>query len=202
MWKQKLREPLWAGIITVAAGVALAFFPLELLSWVLRAIGLLLLAIEIFRVVDLFRLTARDTVFFTSLISEIAVGLLALILLITPLNALRTLAFTVGIYLAATSALAIYRAYRVGGRGAAFISSTALSIVTAIAGVWLIIYPSTLYNFIGIFLGIALIIKGALLIIEGTTADGAKRKSKGHDKRKNNDRDYYSDDFVDKSHEL
>lgn len=193
MWKQKLREPLWAGIITAAAGVALALFPIDLLSWILRAIGLLLLVLEAFRIIDVFKIKTRDAVFFTTLISEITVALLALILLTAPLDALRTLAVAVGIYLTVTSALAIYRAYRIGGRGAAFIGSTVLSIVTAVAGVWLIIYPASLYSFIGISLGIALIIKGALLIIDGMIADRSVKKD---------NRDYYSDDFVDKSHEL
>ena len=194
MWRQRLREPLFAGLITVLGGLAIALFPLEILSWVLRIVGALLLVLQIFRIVETVRLAVRDGAFVLSLISDGAVALLGFILLVSPLNALQTLATLIGVYLAVTSGIAIYRAARLGGRGAAFIVSTVLSILTAVVGVWLVIYPASLYGFIGIFIGIALIIKGLLLIVEGiVTGDGPK---------KNNGGDYYSDDFVDKSHEL
>jgi len=189
-WKERLREPLVLGIITAVAGVAFIVSPMSVLSWILRIVGALLLLLEIFRISDIVRAIKRDAVFVVALFSEIMITLLALVLLFTPISALRFLSTAIGLYLAVTSAMAIYAVARERVR---FGVGTVISIITAVLGLWLVIYPVSLSDIIGIFIGVALIIKGCILIVEGLPKEREKKK---------NDRDYYSDDFVDKSHEL
>ena len=189
-WKERLREPLVLGIITAVAGVAFIVSPMSVLSWILRIVGALLLLLEIFRISDIVRAIKRDAVFVAALFSEIMITLLASVLLFTPISALRFLSTAIGLYLAVTSAMAIYAVARERVR---FGIGTVISIITAVLGLWLVIYPASLSDIIGIFIGVALIIKGCILIVEGLPKAREKKKS---------DRDYYSDDFVDKSHEL
>ena len=197
MWREKLREPLIAGIATIIAGLVFIIFTEGVLAWTLRIIGALLLIVEVVRLVELWKLSRVGAHVMAAVLSEAMVALLALVLVVAPVGALHALSIGIGIYMAVSAAMSLYRAsqYR-GKRRAGFWVSTAMAILMAIAGIWLVVYPASLYGAAGIFIGVALIVKGISIIIDGALDKGDKEKNEKSS-------DYYSDDdFVDKSHEL
>lgn len=186
----KNQENTVIAIALIAFGLAMIIFPYGALAWILRGIGAVILIFKAIRIVTIIRAYSRGPQFTAILVNEIIAAVLALILLINPSGAVNVITLIIGVYLLITSLIRLWQLSHLPKRGAV-IAAIALDVLTVLAGFWLIFHPASLAELIGIFLGIAILFKGAAMLI-GLLAQPRPRDPKD---------DYITADFKDKSNE-
>ncbi len=180
-------------IITAAAlavfGLALIIAPASIAALILRIIGALVILLEAVRIVALVRYYTRSPEFTAVLLNEILIAVIGLILVINPMATIRVLTRVLGVYLMITSLMRIW-AFSKMPKNTQIWVSIVLDILTVIAGFWLLIQPSALAELIGVFLGVAVLIKAFSILISTLT-------DKSRDPKDN----YITTEFKDKSDE-
>lgn len=161
---KKFFSEKWQKIIKACSfliiGLAFILVPSSALSVTLRIIGGLLLIYEAIEIYEIFKAYRHSTVLSLVLINEVFLVLLALMLLINPLGAVRTLSLIVGIYFLVFGSVGLYRSI-----GAKDIKGIVLNSVSALVGFMLLVLPYVFQSLITLILGIALIIKGVNLLL-------------------------------------
>ena len=141
-------------------GLAFIFVPGTALSVTLRIIGALVLIYEAIEIYEIVKANKNSPALALFLVNEIFVAILALMLLINPLGAVRVLALIVAIYFIVFGAIGLYRAI-----GSGDTKAIVLNAVTGGIGLLLLILPYLFTDIITIILGIALIVKGVNLLL-------------------------------------
>ena len=141
-------------------GLAFIFIPGTALAVTLRIIGALLLVYQVLEIYEIYRANKNSMMLALFLMNEIFLALLALMLVINPLGAVKTLALVVGIYFLIIGAIGLYRT--IGVRDTRGIVINAIS---TLVGFLLLVLPYLFQSVITIILGVALIIKGVNLLL-------------------------------------
>ena len=161
---KKFLNEKWQKIIKAASflliGLAFIFVPGTALGVTLRIIGALLLIYEAVEIYEIFKANKTSPMLAVFLINEIFLAILALMLLINPLGAVRALALIVGIYFLIFGAIGLYRAISAGNTKAIVTNS-----ISAFVGFMLLVLPYIFQSVITIILGVALIVKGVNLLL-------------------------------------
>ena len=187
----KNQENTLIAIGLIIFGLLLIIFPYGSLSIILRVIGAVILAFKVVKIVTVVRAYSRTPAYTVILVNEILIALLALILLINPAATIKVITLIIGVYLLITSFMRIWTYSRIKKTATVWFAIT-LDILTMIAGFWLLFHPASLAELVGIFLGIAALIKGlSMLFGSGLTARSAKNPKD----------DYITAKFRDKSDE-
>ncbi len=189
MFKDKKLQNIITSIAMIILGFALIAAPERLFALFLRIICAVVILIEVVRIVNLVRFYKKSPEFTVVLINEILIAAVALIVLINPTATIRILTKVLGVYLMITSCIRIY-AYSKLPKVSAVWVSIIFDAITAVAGFWLLIQPASLSELLGIFLGIAVIVKAVGLLISAVSENPSSKKD-----------GYIEAEFKDKSDE-
>lgn len=160
--KKIVISPIASAIILAVFGIAFIVFPLGIIGTVLRIVGAALLIYEILRVIPLIKSNAGMDALLLFLISDIFAIVFALILLINPLGALRTLSIILGVYLMISAAVELYKLSRLPFIGWKL---CIMPTVTLIIGVFLVCYPATATEVTLIIIGATIIVRAIDVLI-------------------------------------
>ena len=145
-------------IVLALIGIAFIVFPLGTVGTVLRIIGAILLAVEIARLIPLIKRSADVSSLLLFLLSDIFVIVFAIILLINPIGALRTLSIILGVYFLISAAVELYRLSQRRISGAV---PYIMPVLSLLFGVFLILYPTDATQLSLIIIGVTLLFKAA-----------------------------------------
>ena len=161
---KKFLSEKWQKLIKAVSflvlGLVFIFVPGTALAITLRIIGGLLLIYEAIEIYEICRAYRRSSALALILINEVFLVILALMLLINPIGAIRTLSLIVGIYFLVFGAVGLYRS--IGARNTRGI---VINSVSALVGFLLLLLPYLFQSVITLILGIALVIKGVNLLL-------------------------------------
>ena len=161
---RKFINEKWQKIIKALSfliiGLIFVFVPGAALSITLRIVGGLLLVYEILEIYEIIKAYRTSPMLALLLINELFPTLLAIMLLVNPLGAVRTLALIAGIYFLIFGGISLYRA--VNGKNT---RSVVLSSVSLAVGLLLLVLPHVFADLVTIILGVALIIKSINLLL-------------------------------------
>lgn len=184
------KSTLITAIVLLVSGIVFIASPVSALRITLRIVGALILLWEGFDIYTKTRLFDGDKlVMLLCIFNDAFVIICALILLISPLDAIKALAFILGLYLLITSGMTVFRKFSGGGK--AQFGETSILVVSIIVGFWLVLSPFDITRLTAICIGVALILKAVsefwsyLEFVEKKDAD-----------------DYVTDDFVDTTESL
>ena len=148
-------------------GLVFILVPSTALAVTLRIIGALLLIYQILEIYDILRANRHSMMLAAVITNEVFLAVLAFMLLINPLGAVKTLALIVGIYFLILGAIGLYRAIDARDTKAIVLNS-----ISALVGLLLLVLPYVFQSIITIILGIALIIKGVNLLLPLINSNG------------------------------
>ncbi len=185
----KKAQNVITSVLLIVFGLALIVAPTDIFSILLRIIGGLVILVEAFRIINLVRFYSKNSQFTVILINEILIAVLGLIILINPTATIWILTRVLGVYLMATSLLRIV-IYAKAPKDASVWVAIVLDALTTLAGFWLIVQPSSLSNLLGLFLGIAILVKAIAMLADTVSEKSTDKKD-----------DYIEAEFKDKSDE-
>lgn len=165
--------PMLTAIVLALIGIAFIVFPLGTVGTVLRIIGAILLAVEIARLIPLIKRSADVSSLLLFLLSDIFVIVFAIILLINPIGALRTLSIILGVYFLISAAVELYRLSQRRISGAV---PYIMPVLSLLFGVFLILYPTDATQLSLIIIGVTLLFKAADVIISEIVGGRTARK--------------------------
>ena len=165
--------PMLTAIVLALIGIAFILFPLGTVGTVLRIIGAILLAVEIARLIPLIKRSADVSSLLLFLLSDIFVIVFAIILLINPIGALRTLSIILGVYFLISAAVELYR---LSQRRIAGVPQYIMPVLSLLLGVFLILYPTDATQLSLIIIGVTLLFKAADVIISEIVGGRTARK--------------------------
>ena len=165
--------PMLTAIVLALIGIAFIVFPLGTVGTVLRIIGAILLAVEIARLIPLIKRSADVSSLLLFLLSDIFVIVFAIILLINPIGALRTLSIILGVYFLISAAVELYR---LSQRRIAGVPQYIMPVLSLLFGVFLILYPTDATQLSLIIIGVTLLFKAADVIISEIVGGRTARK--------------------------
>lgn len=156
-------EKILPAVLLILAGLCFLIFPEGALHILLRTVGVALLLYVILTVALLLMRGMRGMLFAVEVLVCVFFFAVSMVLLIAPGEALAFAGFITGLFLAADSAMHIYREimFRFPRRNAMGWITFALYIVTMIVGIWLMVHPGGAVRVTSLLLGIALLIEGA-----------------------------------------
>lgn len=161
---RKFLNEKWQQLIKAVSflllGLVFIFVPGTALAITLRVIGGLILIYEAIEIYEICRAYRSSTMLALLLINEVFLVILALMLLINPIGAIRTLSLIVGIYFLVFGAVGLYRSI-----GAKDTRGIVINSVSALVGFLLLVLPYLFQSVITLILGIALVIKGVNLLL-------------------------------------
>ncbi len=175
----KSNGELIAAIILFLSGIAFISSPTSALAVVLRIVGGLIIlweAVYIYSKLRLFKDDRLDMLLFIS--NEAFLIICALIILISPLGAIKALSFIIGLYLLLTSAISLFR--KISSDGKFEFGETAITVVSVIFGFWLVLSPFDILRLTAICIGVALILMGINTVWSYINNDG-ERDGVNHD---------------------
>lgn len=179
--------PLLLATFLAAAGIALIAVPMNIISILLRVIGALILLGELVRLYPIIR-AGSSTGLFIFALSEFFAVTAAIILLINPIGAIRTVCFIFGLYLIVGSLVELRRMARYNARFVSYIAPS----LTLITGLVLIFFPAGVTELTLTVIGISMLIKAADISI-------AELQRKKSGKSSDSDGTYVVTDFKDVS---
>ena len=189
-WFTKNRSTLITAILLFVSGITLAVTPLAALSIVLRIVGALILLWEGFDIYCQAKLFGGDklaTLLF--IFNDAFIIICALILLISPVGAIKALSFIIGLYLLITAGMSLFGKFSENSKMQ--FGETAILIVSIIVGFWLVLNPINATRITAICVGVALVLKG---ISEFWTYLGEAETRDSED--------YVTEDFVDTTDDI
>jgi uncharacterized membrane protein HdeD (DUF308 family) len=186
----KDKSTLINAIILLVSGITFIASPVSTLGITLRIVGALILLWEGFDIYTKTRLFGNDKlVMLLFIFNDAFVIICALILLISPVGAIKALSFIIGLYLLITSGMTVFR--KLSGESKLRFGETAILVVSVIVGFWLVLSPFNIMRLTSICIGIALVLKA---VSEFWTYLGETEKRDSED--------YVTDDFVDTTDSL
>ena len=167
--------PTVAAVLLLISGMALVIFPTEILGTVLRIIAALVLIAELWHVIPILVKRAFTLLTLLSLAAELVVAAVALIILINPLGAVSLVSIVFGLYVAATSALALVKLKLSAAHPARYI----LPVIMLIFGFVLVFFSHGILKLTMTLVGIAAIFRAALVLIGEYAKHRPKKPEKG-----------------------
>ena len=189
-WFTKNRSTLITAILLFVSGITLIVSPVAALSVALRIVGALALLWEGFDIYCKAKLFGGDKLALLLFIfNDAFIIICALILLISPIGAIKVLSLIIGLYLLVTAGIALFPKFSKDTK--IKFGETAILIVSIIVGFWLVLNPINATRITSICVGVALVLKG---ISEFWTYLGEIEESEAAD--------YVTEDFVDTTDDI
>jgi uncharacterized membrane protein HdeD (DUF308 family) len=156
-----LLSPTAIACMLLIAGIALIAFPLDIIGILLRTIGALILIVELFRLVSIFISNTFATRLFAFMFTDMPAIIAALILLISPIDAIRLIFIIFGAYLIITAVIALLKRGFAGARKRAYI----VPLITLALGIILAFFPSDVTRFTMVLIGGSAVFKACDILI-------------------------------------
>ena len=156
-----LLSPTAIACMLLVAGIALIAFPLDIIGILLRTIGALILIVELFRLVSVFTSDTFATRLFVFMFTDMLAIVAALILLISPVGAIRLIFIIFGAYLIITAVTALLKRGFAGARKRAYI----VPLITLALGILLAFFPSDVTRVTMILIGGSAVFKACDILI-------------------------------------
>ncbi len=156
-----LFSPVAIACMLLAAGIALIAFPIDIIGILLRSIGALILIVEIFRLISVFTSDRFATRLFAFIFTDMLAVIAAIILLVSPIGAIRLIFIIFGAYLIITAVAALFKRSIAAARKRAYI----VPLITLALGILLAFFPSNVTRFTMILIGASAVFKACDILI-------------------------------------
>ncbi len=170
----KTQGTLITAIILFVSGIAFIATPVSALAVVLRIVGSIILVWEGLYIYAKTRLFIGDRLALSLFIcNEAFIIICALVLLISPVGAIKALSFIIGLYLLVTAGMSLFR--KLSPEDKPEFGETSITVVSIIFGFWLVLSPFDIVRLTSICIGVALLLLGINTVWSTISGDGEER---------------------------